>query len=137
MIDVEVCRGFAYNTAFLASEGVMFGLEGSMTKLFASEAYKQHTKWFIDMCGPEGMLHLDNDDAPLGGIDYDARHAPVTTIYGGTSEINRNNLIAEATWVCPGPAERGGDRTLRRVTATSGCPRRARSEPRPCGALVR
>lgn len=95
MIDVEVCRGFAYNTAFLASEGVMFGVEGSMTKLFASEAYKQHTKWFIDMCGPEGMLHLDNDDAPLGGmIDEHFRHAPVTTIYGGTSEISRN-LIAE------------------------------------------
>ena len=27
-----------------------------------------------------------------GWVEYHARHAPVTTIYGGTSEINRNNI---------------------------------------------
>ena len=64
-IDVEVCRGFAYNTAFLASEGTMFGIEGSMTKLFASEAYKKHSRWFLDVAGPEGMLDLSSP----GGAD--------------------------------------------------------------------
>ncbi len=95
LIDVEVCRGFAYNTAFLASEGVMFGVEGSMTKLFASESYKKHSRWFIDMAGTDGLLFLGEPGAPAGGvIDEHFRHAPVTTIYGGTSEITRN-LIAE------------------------------------------
>ena len=95
MIDVEVCRGFAYNTAFLASEGVMFGVEGSMTKLFASESYKKHSKWFIEMAGIEGLVSLGEETAPVGGVlDEHFRHAPVTTIYGGTSEISRN-LIAE------------------------------------------
>ena len=95
MIDVEVCRGFAYNTAFLASEGVMFGVEGSMTKLFASESYKKHSKWFIEMAGIEGLISLGEETAPVGGaLDEHFRHAPVTTIYGGTSEISRN-LIAE------------------------------------------
>ena len=90
-----MCRGFAYNTAFLASEGVMFGVEGSMTKLFASESYKKHSKWFIDMAGTDGLLYLGEEDAPVGGvIEEHFRHAPVTTIYGGTSEISRN-LIAE------------------------------------------
>ena len=95
MIDVEVCRGFAYNTAFLASEGVMFGVEGSMTKLFASESYKKHSKWFIEMAGIEGLISLGEETARVGGaLDEHFRHAPVTTIYGGTSEISRN-LIAE------------------------------------------
>ena len=95
MIDVEVCRGFAYNTAFLASEGVMFGVEGSMTKLFASESYKKHSKWFIETAGIEGLISLGEETAPVAGaLDEHFRHAPVTTIYGGTSEISRN-LIAE------------------------------------------
>ncbi len=94
MIDLEVARCFAYNTAFLASEGVMFGVEGSMTKLFVSESYKKHSNWFFDMLGPDGLLSLDTPGAPEGGhIEEHFRHAPVTTIYGGTSEISRN-LIA-------------------------------------------
>ena len=95
LIDVEVCRSFAYHTAALASEGVMFGVEGSMTKLFASEAYKKHCSWFLDLMGAEGLRTSDDAEAHLGGrIEENFRHAPVTTIYGGTSEINRN-VVAE------------------------------------------
>jgi alkylation response protein AidB-like acyl-CoA dehydrogenase len=95
MIDVEVCRGFAYHTASLAEEGVMFGVEGSMTKLFASESYKRHCREFQDLMGVDGLLTHHNDDVHLGGrIEENLRHSPVTTIYGGTSEISRN-LIAE------------------------------------------
>lgn len=96
MIDLEVARGFAYKTAFLASQGVMFGVEGSMLKLFVAEAYKKHTQWFLEMLGSEGLLSLDTPGAPVGGhLDEHFRHAPVTSIYGGTSEITRN-LIAGA-----------------------------------------
>ncbi len=95
MIDVEVCRSFAYHTAALASEGAMFGVEGSMTKLFASESYKKHCSWFRDMMGAGGLLTHDDPDAHLRGlIEEHFRHAPVTAIYGGTSEISRN-LVAE------------------------------------------
>ena len=95
LIDVEVCRGFAYHTAALASEGTMFGVEGSMTKLFASENYKKHCRWFQDLLGTEGLITHQEPDAHLGGrIEENMRHSPVTTIYGGTSEINRN-LVAE------------------------------------------
>ncbi len=86
-IDLEVCRCFGYNTAYLATQGSWFGVEGSMTKLFSSEAYKRHAGWFLDAMGPEG-LRRD------GFIEENWRHAPVTTIYGGTSEITRN-LVAE------------------------------------------
>ena len=95
MIDVEVCRSFAYHTAALASQGEMFGVEGSMTKLFASETYKRHCAWFLDMMGADGLLTHDDPGAHMDGrIEENFRHAPVTAIYGGTSEINRN-LVAE------------------------------------------
>ena len=95
MIDVEVSRSFAYHTAALASEGAMFGVEGSMTKLFASESYKKHCGWFLDMMGADGLLTHDDPEAHADGrIEEHFRHAPVTAIYGGTSEINRN-LVAE------------------------------------------
>ncbi|NNE72208.1 MAG: acyl-CoA dehydrogenase [Acidimicrobiales bacterium] len=94
-IDIEVCRGFAYKTAWMAAQGDFFGVEGSMTKLFASESYKQHAHWILDLMGPEGLLQHGADAAPLGGsIEEHWRHAPVTTIYGGTSQITRN-LVAE------------------------------------------
>ena len=95
MIDVEVCRSFAYHTAALASAGTMFGVEGSMTKLFASESYKKHCAWFRDMMGADGLLTHHDPQAHMDGrIEEHFRHAPVTAIYGGTSEINRN-LVAE------------------------------------------
>jgi hypothetical protein len=45
------------------------------------------------MAGADGLLGFGTDGAAADGwIDYDARHSPVTTIYGGTTEINRNNV---------------------------------------------
>lgn len=93
MIDVEACRVLAYRTAAIAAAGGQFGVEGSMTKLFASERYQQHCDWFLDMQGPEGLLRWGTPEAPDDGeIEENWRHAPVTTIYGGTSEIQRNNI---------------------------------------------
>ena len=47
------------------------------------------------IAGPTGLLQDGGDGAAGDGwIDWSARDAPVTTIYGGTSEIQRN-LIAE------------------------------------------
>ena len=94
-IDVEVCRGFAYHCADLANEGAMFGVEGSMTKLFASETFKRHCREAHDMMGAEGLLTLESPEAHREGLIEEAlRHSPVTAIYGGTSEINRN-MVAE------------------------------------------
>ena len=64
-----------------------------MTKLFASEAYQKASRWFQEIAGAEGLLQFGEAGAAgEGWIEYDARHSPVTTIYGGTSEINRNNI---------------------------------------------
>lgn len=64
-----------------------------MSKVFASEAYLKAAHWFQELAGAEGLLRLHEPGAAAEGwIEVDARHAPVTTIYGGTSEINRNNI---------------------------------------------
>ena len=92
-IDNEVAKLLTQRSAWIAATGGLPGLEGSMTKVFATEAYQKASRWFQQMAGPEGVLQFHEPGAAADGwIEYDARHSPVTTIYGGTSEINRNNI---------------------------------------------
>jgi alkylation response protein AidB-like acyl-CoA dehydrogenase len=92
-IDNEVAKLLTQRSAWIAASGGLPGLEGSMTKVFATEAYQKAVSWFQEMAGPVGLLQFHEQGAAAGGwIEYDARHSPVTTIYGGTSEINRNNI---------------------------------------------
>jgi alkylation response protein AidB-like acyl-CoA dehydrogenase len=89
----QVSQLLTLRAAWIAAEGGLPGLEGSMAKVFASEEYQRIVGWFQQMAGAEGLLGFHADGAAADGwIDYNARHAPVTTIYGGTSEINRNNI---------------------------------------------
>jgi len=89
----QVSQLLTLRAAWIAATGGLPGLEGSMAKLYATGRYQQAVGWFQEMAGAEGLLAFGVDDAAADGwIDYDARHAPVTTIYGGTTEINRNNV---------------------------------------------
>ena len=89
----QVSQLLTLRAAWIAATGGLPGLEGSMAKLYATGRYQQAVGWFQEMAGAEGLLAFGvNDAAADGWIDYDARHAPVTTIYGGTTEINRNNV---------------------------------------------
>jgi alkylation response protein AidB-like acyl-CoA dehydrogenase len=64
-----------------------------MAKVFATESYQKASAWLLSAAGPAGLLGRGQPGAAADGwIEYDARHSPVTTIYGGTSEINRNNI---------------------------------------------
>jgi 3-oxocholest-4-en-26-oyl-CoA dehydrogenase alpha subunit len=92
-IDNQVAALLTQRSAWIAASGGMAGLEGSMTKVFASEAYQRATEAFQRLAGPAGLLQFHQPGAAADGfVEYDARHAPVTTIYGGTTEINRNNI---------------------------------------------
>ncbi|MCU1366757.1 MAG: Acyl-CoA dehydrogenase [Ilumatobacteraceae bacterium] len=92
-IDNHVAALLTQRSAWIAASGGLPGLEGSMTKLFASESYQKASRWFQEMAGAEGLLQLEQPGAAADGwIEYDARHSPVTTIYGGTTEINKNNI---------------------------------------------
>jgi alkylation response protein AidB-like acyl-CoA dehydrogenase len=94
-IDNEVTSLLTLRAAFMASEGGHPTIEGAVAKLFASEAYTRAAEACQSVAGPSGLLEDAGDGAAANGwIDHAARDAPVTTIYAGTSEIQRN-LIAE------------------------------------------
>jgi alkylation response protein AidB-like acyl-CoA dehydrogenase len=92
-IDVEVSWLLAQRTAAIAAGGGLPSVEGSMTKLFATEAYNRAARAWQDLAGTAGLLAMGAPGAVAdGAIERAARHAPLTTIYGGTSEIQRNNI---------------------------------------------
>ena len=94
-VNLEVARLLAYRTSWIAAEGGLPGVEGSMHKLFYAESMTADASALIDALGPEGLLRRGEDDAPVGGwAEVLYRHAAVTTIYGGTSEVQRS-IIAE------------------------------------------
>jgi alkylation response protein AidB-like acyl-CoA dehydrogenase len=92
-IDNEVAMLLTLRAAWIAASGGLPGLEGSMAKIFATEAYQKAARWFAQAAAPASLLQFGQPGAAADGwIEYDLRHSPVTTIYGGTSEINRNNI---------------------------------------------
>ena len=92
-IDNEVTTLLSLRPASIASKGGQPAFEGASVKLFSSEAYLRAAEACLDIAGAAGVRQ---DELAPGDhrIDRCARDAPVTTIYGGTSEIQRN-LIAE------------------------------------------
>jgi len=87
--EIEATRLLVYDTAMRvdANPGAMFPREASMAKLKATEVAKQATLEGMQMMGGYGYA-----------VEYDMEHqvrtAVVTTIYGGTSEIQRD-IIAK------------------------------------------
>jgi alkylation response protein AidB-like acyl-CoA dehydrogenase len=99
----EVTTLLCRRSAWIHASGGMPGVEGSMSKLFASEALTRQSADFVDLLGPDGIRSQGDPTAPAGGAaDYDFRFALGTTTYGGTSEIQRN-IIAQRGLGLPRP----------------------------------
>jgi alkylation response protein AidB-like acyl-CoA dehydrogenase len=83
---MEVARLLLYRCAELAATGAVTHVEGSMAKLFVTEAFTR---------AAGDVRDLVPRDAPIDAfVDHAYRHSTVTTIYGGSSEIQRG-IIAE------------------------------------------
>jgi alkylation response protein AidB-like acyl-CoA dehydrogenase len=94
-IDNEVAKLLAYRVSWVVASGGVPSVEGSMHKLFYAERFQTAVGELLDALGPDAVLAHGVDDAPVDGwVEHQYRHAPVTTIYGGTSEVMRN-IIAE------------------------------------------
>ena len=77
------------------ANGVPSHVHGSMAKLFATEALVTTASELLDLLGAEGQLQHGAPGAPAAGwLEHAFRHVQVTTIYGGTSEIQRS-IVAE------------------------------------------
>jgi alkylation response protein AidB-like acyl-CoA dehydrogenase len=92
----EISNLLGWRAAWMASEGTLPGVEGTMAKLFTTEHYQWAGNELIDVLGAEGLRrHGDPTTGPDDGwIEAIYRHCQVTTIYGGTSEVCRG-IIAE------------------------------------------
>lgn len=95
-IGNEVSNLLGWRAAWMAAEGVLPGVEGSMAKLFTTEHYQFAGNELIDALGTDGLVRHGDPQATAadGWIEAIYRHCQVTTIYGGTSEVCRG-VIAE------------------------------------------
>jgi alkylation response protein AidB-like acyl-CoA dehydrogenase len=94
-IDEEVARLLGLRVRWMNAIGELPGIEGSMSKLFASEAAQRHYGELLGMLGSRGVLQPGAEGAPLeGDLEAHFRSTVVGTIYGGSSEIQRE-IIAE------------------------------------------
>jgi alkylation response protein AidB-like acyl-CoA dehydrogenase len=93
-VDTEVADLLGARAAWVAASGRLPGIEGAACKLFATEAFQRGANRLVDAAGPEGLEQVHDVTELSGFYEYCYRFAPVTTIYGGTSEIQRN-LVAQ------------------------------------------
>jgi alkylation response protein AidB-like acyl-CoA dehydrogenase len=92
-INNEVSRLLTQKTVWRATQGDFSGVEGSIAKVFATEAYQYAAQAFQAAAGPAGIMGFNQPRAAADGwLDYDSRHSIPQTFQGGTSEINRNNI---------------------------------------------
>ena len=95
-IGNEVSNLLGWRAAWMASEGTLPGVEGTMAKLFTTEHYQFAGNELVDALGTDGLVRHGDAGARAadGWIEAIYRHCQVTTIYGGTSEVCRG-IIAE------------------------------------------
>ncbi len=95
-IGNEVSNLLGWRAAWMAAEGTLPGVEGTMAKLFTTEHYQFAGNELIDALGIDGVTRHGDPTAIAadGWIEAIYRHCQVTTIYGGTSEVCRG-VIAE------------------------------------------
>ena len=88
--ELEVGRLLLFRSAWLSARGEMPQVEGSMAKLHITEAFVRASSELVDLLGTAGLVggHVD-PDARHGLVEHAFRHAVVTTIYGGSSEVQR------------------------------------------------
>jgi alkylation response protein AidB-like acyl-CoA dehydrogenase len=102
--ETEISLLLSRRCAWMENSGALPGVEGSMAKLFASEALTRQSADFVDMLGPDGLRGDGDPTAIASGIaEYSYRFALGTTTYGGTSEIQRN-IIAQRGLGLPRPS---------------------------------
>jgi alkylation response protein AidB-like acyl-CoA dehydrogenase len=88
--ELEVGRLLLFRAAWLSALGEMPQVEGSMAKLLITEAFVRASTELLEVLGAAGALARGEPGAALDGlVEHAFRHSVVTTIYGGSSEVQR------------------------------------------------
>jgi 3-oxocholest-4-en-26-oyl-CoA dehydrogenase alpha subunit len=101
--DLEVAQLLEVRSTWMESIGEVPVSEGPMCKLYSTEAAVRHAEELTAMVGPDALRsRLDPTALEEGSIEHGLRHSLGMTIYGGTSEIQRN-IIAQRRCGLPRP----------------------------------
>jgi alkylation response protein AidB-like acyl-CoA dehydrogenase len=103
--EVEISRLLQRRAAwYRASNDKALHGRGSMSKLFSTERLQQQADETLLVVGPDSLRAKGDPSEVQGGtIEHMVRHAKGTTIYAGTSEIQRN-IIAQHVLGLPRPS---------------------------------
>ena len=89
--ELEVAKLLYYQLPNMLDKGQLPNYQSSMEKLFVSEMDQRITNAGMELLGLSGQLKEGSKWAPLGGkFGFFYRQCVVETIYGGTSEVQRN-----------------------------------------------
>lgn len=96
--EYEVSRLLARRGAWLKARGDRaLHQKGPMAKLFSTERLQQQADETLQLVGPDALRAWGDPTTVEGGtIEHMVRHAKGTTIYAGTSEIQRNIIAQHA-----------------------------------------
>jgi alkylation response protein AidB-like acyl-CoA dehydrogenase len=93
--EVEIARLLERRGHWMEDEGMHPVAEGPMSKLYSTEALQRAADDVLELVGPEGLRSRFVDGAVQGGrFEHFVRFAQGTTIYAGTSEVQRG-IIAQ------------------------------------------
>ena len=93
--DLEVAQLLEARTTWMEANGDVPVAEGPMSKLFSTEAIVRHAEDLTALVGPDALRSRGDATAVAGGhIEHALRFSLGTTIYAGTSEVQRN-IIAQ------------------------------------------
>ena len=93
--EAEVALLLRRRCTWMDVEGIPRNVEGPMAKLFSSESLVRAAQDLFDLIGPDGARSFLDPSAPRSGrVEYLMRFSLGTTIYAGTSEVQRT-MIAQ------------------------------------------
>jgi alkylation response protein AidB-like acyl-CoA dehydrogenase len=94
-METEVSTLLQRRCVWMIEEGRVPVAEGPMSKVFSTEALERASRDIVELVGPDGLRSYLEPTAPeRGRFDHTMRFALGTTIYAGTSEVQRT-IIAQ------------------------------------------
>ena len=94
-VEVEVSRLLQRRCIWMTETGQNPVAEGPMSKVFSTEALERASQDLVELVGPDAMRSYFEPTAPENGrLEHILRFSLGTTIYAGTSEVQRT-IIAQ------------------------------------------
>lgn len=94
-MEYEVSMLLQHRCVWLVEQGEIPTAEGPMSKVFSTEALARASEDIVELVGPDGLRSYFEPSAPeQGRFEHLMRFALGTTIYAGTSEVQRT-IIAQ------------------------------------------